>query len=415
MRSITLTAFLLCCCNPTQVGAADKKHQAVPFPGVPEPSAEKKSTDEKPLTFQDKCSSLLLGTYQDVLAFNITPGLDEYFAIAGYDSVPDELVEALRDNISKNHEMALHSLVVIAGLVRQSCQDDQLNAMPRRFRLALGRNASRIRDALKQCFDDPSPKARFLAGATLLVLEPDNAPALEVVRSGLMLGGAKLRAECCDTIGLLRLSHGEIIEALEKSLRSSHGKVRRAAAAAVQEIGPAAKAVIPALMELLESEDAYGKWQDPFRVVHWDKVNVALFAMTKMGKEASPAVPALIRRLGKANREEQWLILKCFCNVGPIARAALPAVRKLFRADEKVQERHFISFPFALGVPASRRVRLDAAATLLCSNPGDKEATDCIIKAMTSKKSETRLAAAETIGWANFHDKALLFSLIDLL
>src|SRR5207253_4928566 len=57
----------------------------------------------------------------------------------------------------------------------------------------------------------------------------------------------------------------------------------------------------PALIQLLKSGDgAYGRVDMPFAIAELRSANLALLALSEMGPDAHPAVPAIIEMFGKA-------------------------------------------------------------------------------------------------------------------
>ena len=188
------------------------------------------------------------------VSFGIVIDLDSLAAarVPGAASFPSEMLQALQSRNERERGAAVESLALLATLAQSCVHFEDKSDGTMRFQEALGRLAPSYKKALIGRLSDPNSKIRHLASATVLVLEPDNQEALNAVVAGLRT----MDLDFVRNVGPLRLTNQRIIACLADALRSKDGKVQRAAARAVMEIGPPAKAAIPALVELLKSKEA---------------------------------------------------------------------------------------------------------------------------------------------------------------
>jgi HEAT repeat protein len=93
---------------------------------------------------------------------------------------------------------------------------------------------------------------------------------------------------------------------------------RCAAARALWEFGPEAKAAVPALTELLNDENWPVRW-------------TAAEALGLVGPEAKTAVPALMEVLRDEDAQVRWAAALALGQIGHEADAAIPALRELLK------------------------------------------------------------------------------------
>jgi HEAT repeat protein len=381
------------------------------FLAVDAPKA--KPAKEEPLSFEQLAFPLDLPYYLD---FRVAFGLDCYSSISEPQlrSFPNKLVQALQGNKTKDREIALGFLNTLAAMVKQAAWDEGRDDSSAQFRLALAPYTPAIVRCLKLGLTDPKVKNRFLAAAALLVLEPNHQGALTTVIQCLNNKDPAKRAGFCEAVGPLHLDHSEIITSLSKSLRASDGSVRRAAARAVAEIGPSAKATVPALIELLASKEAVGEFQLYFTMSLPRETNLAVLALSAIGPDAAPAVPTLVKLLAKTQADECWDLICCLGAIGQGAREAGPALRRLLQppkngSKDLVPEK--APFPFW----GSPNTRLGAAAALLRIFPGDTQAINFLKTALKGPRAEIRRQAAEVCFLMRVKEKALIGEFIALV
>ena len=119
-------------------------------------------------------------------------------------------------------------------------------------------------------------------------------------------------------------------------------------------IGPRARAALPALKEMLKDEDQFYRMRAAYAVARIDPGNEIAFPLLvtsledrrhgssaammlkQMGPEAKAAVPALI---GALDAIDNFHIAEALGNIGPDAKAALPVLRDLLTlSSQRVRE-----------------------------------------------------------------------------
>lgn len=113
------------------------------------------------------------------------------------------------------------------------------------------------------------------------------------------------------------------VPALIEALADEDEKVRSAAAFALAEFGPAAKAAVPALTQMIVTADGIsGCWG-------------AVHALGEIGLDAAPAVPQLILLLRHGGMIAQQIAPEALGKIGPAAQAAVPALVEALRYDKR--------------------------------------------------------------------------------
>jgi HEAT repeat protein len=367
-----------------------------------------KPAREEPLSFEEKVRLSLMDPY--FLDYGVVFGLQPY-GHPQLRSFPRELVQALQGKDDKKRLITLRYLNTLSGMVRHSCSEDENPDVPRQFRLALDRRAAAITTGLKASLKDPVREARFLAASTLFALEPDHKEALAILTAGLKTKNAKVRAESCENVGVLSLRHPSIVACLCDCLGAKEAAVRRAAARALMETGPAGKEAVCPLVELAKSKEACGEADSYWMIAGSRRANLAVLALASMGEHAAPAVPALMKLLETANAEDAPDIVFCLGKIGPPAREAAPAVRRFLRRlirDGRPETARKID-PWPRSYHAKADTPAGAAAALLSIVPGDPEAVAVLQRALKTRR--TRTEAAEACYFMGIKDKALLNTL----
>jgi HEAT repeat protein len=327
--------------------------------------------------------------------------------VPGAASFPAELLRALQSKHAQEREGALECLCFMATMAQTSAWLEGKSDGTRRSRQAVGRLAPSYERALEGCLKDPSVKIRFIAGATLLVLEPNNAEALNAVVAGLRI----MDPELIKVIGPLRLTHEGIIACLVDALGNKEGKVRRAAAVALMEIGPPAKAAVPALVEFLKSKEAIDDRFDPWPhfSIFCMRANLAAKALQVMGPSAAPAVPTLIEMLKTSEAEERGDVLICLARIGPAAQKAVLPIRQLLKIEAQPHAPKPLPMPHRLNIP------LGAACALLRIVPGDEQALSIIKAGLRASDKNLRLLALEACAETKVKEKALVANFVSAL
>jgi len=113
------------------------------------------------------------------------------------------------------------------------------------------------------------------------------------------------------------------IPALIAALKDNDPQVRTVAAKTLGALGPDAQEAVPALAELLSTED----------------VIPAARALASIGFSAREAVPALIKLLNNKEGDVRWNAARALGDIGPEAKAAVPKlIERLADPDAGVRE-----------------------------------------------------------------------------
>jgi HEAT repeat protein len=131
---------------------------------------------------------------------------------------------------------------------------------------------------------------------------------------------------------------------LEDAYRTSAFQIEGAAPdaeGAVRELGARA---LPDLLQLLRSanyvpEQIMGEMsrERQFAFLHMPGVEyretMVCWALKRLGPEAKPAVPELIRLLGRKDTEQKTAAVNCLAAIGPCAEPAVPALLAAWKSD----------------------------------------------------------------------------------
>ena len=119
----------------------------------------------------------------------------------------------------------------------------------------------------------------------------------------------------------------EVVAGLTAVVGDADVRVRRSALIALTELGPEARAALPAVLRILreETEPATRK--------------VAAEALGAFGPAAAAAVPDLVAALADKNEYTREQVVRALGAIGPKARAAVPALQPfLHDEDEELRE-----------------------------------------------------------------------------
>ena len=159
---------------------------------------------------------------------------------------------------------------------------------------------------------------------------------------------------------------GAEVRGLVIALASDEWLERESAAYALADMGSAAKAAIPYLIDRLDDEE-------------WRVRKAAAIALSPMGSEAAPAVPSLIAALS----DEEWHVRKPAAQaLATIGRASEPAVPYLIAALDD-EEWH---------------VRKPAAVALAAIGPASEPAVPRLIEALSDEEWQAAQAGRRRAG-----------------
>ncbi len=195
--------------------------------------------------------------------------------------------------------------------------------------------------------------------------------------------------------------------ALLSSLKDRDVRVRWVAAQTLGVLEVEAKAVIPALIEMAETEavrvptedfsihsfqDEYllagsVKGGDPLRIA-------AIRALGGFGREAAGAVPQLVRALRDDDLRVRWFAAEALALIGPDAKAAVPALLEGLRSRDVATGQA----EGGSGEMADGPIRLMAAYALGRIGPEARAAIPELIAALSGPDSRVRCEAAQALG-----------------
>lgn len=266
-----------------------------------------------------------------------------------------EAISALGDLGGK----AKTSLPEMIALLKDNAQDVRFFAA-----MALGRVGAAAVPGVTMLLHDTSPTVRAVAAQALGWVGPDARSSAPELKSLIQDKDAAVRKEVVLALG--RIEKEIAVPMLIELLRSSVTDVREAAFDALGEMGPASKAALPELTEILRGPDtaadtanngfyggfyAGGPKMDSLQTVCWmselPEASNAIIAATSvfrgkgekglspslvfqaMGPNARPAVPALIGLLQEKSGNTQGYAARALAAIGVSAAEAIPALAGL--------------------------------------------------------------------------------------
>jgi len=258
--------------------------------------------------------------------------------------------------------------------------------------------------------------------------------ALPILIAGLKTGPVEFRESLARSIGETRPTRPKAVTALFELLNDPDGGVRDAAVEALQRVDSSA---IPMLSKALSHRDVRLRRAAVTALYHiasshigvpGKKTVVALtaalndrdaktrtmaaFSLGAIGPLAGSAVPTLIQALGDRKRlaPEMITIVEDLGKIGPGARAAIPALRRIMLSDAP----GLMTAPVSLGqiggpsaIEALKQglshkdssVRSEAANALILIGPPAKSAVPLLVKRLKDTDLQTRVNAAVAL-WA---------------
>lgn len=277
--------------------------------------------------------------------------------------------------------------------------------------MALGKVGAAAVPGVTGLLHDTNSLVRAAAAQALGRIGPKASQSLPELKPLIQDKNAAVRAEAVQALG--RIGKETAVPMLIELLSTNITDVREAAFDALGEMGPAAKAALPALTEILRgpvtaadtvNDGFYGGFYsqgpkaDAMQTVCFlselPEASDAIIASTSlfrgngekglcpallfqaMGPNAKPAVPALINLLQETNRMNRGYVAKALGAIGPSAATAIPALAGLL--EDKNQF-----------------VRISAAEALGHLGPS---AVPTLVQALQNKDWLVRAKAAEALG-----------------
>jgi HEAT repeat protein len=157
-------------------------------------------------------------------------------------------------------------------------------------------------------------------------LGPAARPGLPLLLGELRSDNLRLRAQTAEAVAKIAPADKEVINAVLAAFQ--HKESGWVLARAVGEFGPAAKAAIPTLVDLIRTDHPSNRPDSAVRLA-------ASRALAKMGNDAKSAVaPLLVVTLDpKVRRELRREVVAALGALGPVAREAVPALEDLARRE----------------------------------------------------------------------------------
>jgi HEAT repeat protein len=195
----------------------------------------------------------------------------------------------------------------------------------------------------------------------------------------------KVREQAAIKTGDLGASLGSTYTArLGVMLKDRDPKVRRAAADALQCIGPSAYAAVPQLINALKDEDVQVRWK-------------AAVALSTIGPLAKDAVPALIEATKDKQVKVRTHAINALGNIGLYAKKAVPVL-----ADVVLEPDGDIE------VKDGSRVRLVALIALGNIGPAAEQALPALRKLLQTADLQSKGFALRSLAKIAPHDEALV-------
>jgi HEAT repeat protein len=180
---------------------------------------------------------------------------------------------------------------------------------------------------LTQTVQSGTGVARAYAALALALVEVPMSSAAPALVDALSDRDAELRVNAALALGHAKATSPEVVAGLAAVVGDGDVRVRRSALLALKELGPEAKAALPAVVRTLrvETEPATRK--------------VAAEALGAFGAASAATVPDLVEALGDRNEYTREEVVRALGSIGPKARAAVPALQPFLKdEDEDIRE-----------------------------------------------------------------------------
>lgn len=245
-------------------------------------------------------------------------------------------------------------------------------------------------EAMIEALQDEVPEVRAAAAMALgrLALEPDTVlpKLIKLFDDQAIVQADNVVGEVWYFAGIAAGNYGDVVvPSLIELLKNGNSRQRIGASLSICVLGPAAKDVLPALIEALRSSDL-------------DTRRPALMsALLSLGPEAKPAMPLMLEFLDDPDFHTQYWACRVFGAIGPEAKVAVPKLLPLVRT----------------GVVSVRR---NAAAALGRIGPEiGPEGLEVLIQALNEPMQPVREQAAIALGRLGEFAKPAVPALEELL
>jgi HEAT repeat protein len=291
-------------------------------------------------------------------------------------------------------------------------------------------NAAQAVPALQKLLADKDPQVRWRSARALGDYDDQAMGAASAVRGLLKDSDPVVQYHAAVALGRIADKSDETVQALVTAATSKDERVARAAIASLRELEPGRDRVVKALAEVLKSDDEAvvlhameaiverGPEAAPLLVEALRRPEttvLACSAIQQMGPEAKATVPALVEVI-RSNKHSKLLIqaLLAVASIGPAAEAASPAIVPLLESSTDATVP--VAAAYALGSigakdaePALRKamekdnpfMQMIAAWAIAKMNPEDQAAMKLavaeLVEGLKSNDAIVRTAAAKAL------------------
>jgi HEAT repeat protein len=179
---------------------------------------------------------------------------------------------------------------------------------------AIGSHSQNVSAVLSGALNDRSPRVRCRAAEALAKVDPANRNSIGILMQSMTSSDPLEVADAVAALGNIGPAAKEAVPLLAKAL-TAQANVRAGAIRALAKIGPDAQAAVPLLIPLLKSRDG-------------DDRCAAARAVWKIDYRSDLSVPVLLDYFkDKQNWEWRVIVADALREMGPAAKAAIPALR----------------------------------------------------------------------------------------
>jgi HEAT repeat protein len=192
-----------------------------------------------------------------------------------------------------------------------------------------------------------------------------------------------VRAEAAAALSVVDPGSAVVISALVDVVKAN-GSASNVAAAALGQLGPAAKDALPAVL------DAFKRGNRDLRLA-------SAPALVQIAPGKTEILPPLISSLTDEDHDVREAVLVSLGRLGSLARPAIPAILRAFFGEENVN---------------CRRAAAEALGRI---GPAASSAVPALIKILKDDNSDVRIAAVESLGRIGPAASSAVAALVDLL
>lgn len=330
-----------------------------------------------------------------------------------------KLVDASQDVVKVHAMQALGNIGEEADTVVPKLAAALTDRHPRvRMHAArsLGQFGARAKPAvapLGSALTDKVERVRLASAQALGQIGPDAAAAVPALAKALDDEAGTVTLSAAEALGKIGAAAAPAV-----AERLSNPKMRALAAGVLGDLGPQARAAVPALIKALQVPDSEGKQE-------------IMLALGAIGSEARPAVPELLKTLkaeGDPTRAAAAFALAGIgaTEAGPLLKQtvtskdevlALASARALLRLGPDNPEHVSLALPRLIAALSQKSagIRREAAEALADLGPRAGSAVPALIKALHDEDADVRLAVLAALEEIGAGSKAAVSDLTRLL